>query len=262
MDFYLDFVAEDTGALNNVRRRALTLGQYRTVIDPDAADPATREAFQLAAQAATAVFSAAIGAEGQQIEAVIGRPRHFAATGPTDSAHAGAWPTAMWLAVAVRDDTLIQQLAAVPAEVLRASGVEHDTYLYPWIETVQAFLTDREVTPEMFLPAMDGTDPDTAQFTPPEAMLRLIYPPIRMFYYVLRRDTEKFTTALVEALERHRQYWTADDRAGDPSGFIAPAPLAIAILARKVGMSFDVQSEYLPATLLAGVRPGPVSTLE
>lgn len=154
-----------------------------------------------------------------------------------------------------RDNAVIQQLAAVPLDVLRASGVEHDAYLMPWVETLQAFLAHREVTPEMFVPAMDGTDPDTARFTPPSAMLQLVYPPIRMFYYVLRRDTEKFTEAYVAALERHRAFWTAEGREDDPSGFLALAPLAVAVLARTVGMTFDVRSDYAPANLLSGAVP-------
>ncbi len=253
--FYFDYLAQDTGVLANIVRRELMLGQYRSVVDPDTEDPDTWGDLELAAQAAAAAFTAACAPEGQEVEAVIGRPRRFAATGPTSHTGPAAWLTAAWLAVIQRDDVLIQQLAAVPLDVLRASGIEYDAYLYPWVETLQTFLAHREVTPEMFLPAMDGTDPDTARFTPAEVMLQLVYPPIRMFYYVLRRDSKKFAEAFVSALERHREYWTAEDRATDPDGFLALAPLAVAVLARSVGMTFDVQSGYTPATLLAGLRP-------
>ncbi|WP_312872066.1 immunity 49 family protein [Amycolatopsis dendrobii] len=253
--FYFDYLAQDTSALANVVRRELMLAQYRTVVDPDAEDPDTWGDLGLAAQAAAAAFTAACAPEGQEVEAVVGRPRRFAATGPTSRTGPAAWLTAAWLAVIQRDDVLIQQLASVPLDVLRASGIEYDAYMYPWVETLQAFLAHREVTPEMFLPAMDGTDPDTARFTPPAAMLQLVYPPIRMFYYVLRRDSEKFAEAFVSALERHREYWTAEDRATDPDGFLALAALAVAVLARSVGMTFDVQSGYTPANLLAGILP-------
>lgn len=253
--FYYDLITQDTAALTNVARRRLTLGQYRSVVDPHGSDPDTWEDLGLAAQAAAAVFAAASAPAGQEVEAVIGRPKRFAATGPAEDAHPGMWLTAIWLAVIQRDNTLIQQLAAVPLDVLRGSGVEHDAYMYPWVETLQTFLAHREVTAEMFLAAMDGTDPETARFTPPAAMLQLVYPPIRMFYHVLRRDSEKFADAFVAALERHRAFWTAEDRADDPGGFLALAPLAVAVLARSVGMSFDVRSDYAPADLLAGRSP-------
>jgi len=49
----------------------------------------------------------------------------------------------------------------------------------------------RAISPEMFIPAIDGTDPDQARITPPDAMLQVVYPPILMFYQVLRRDADK-----------------------------------------------------------------------
>jgi hypothetical protein len=76
-----------------------------------------------------------------------------------------------------------------------------------------------------------------------------------MFYYVLRRDEEKFNKALEKALIAHRDWWTAEDRADDPQGFVALEPLGIAVLARSVGMNVEVSSEYLPENLLRGVRP-------
>ncbi|HEY3709939.1 MAG TPA: immunity 49 family protein [Amycolatopsis sp.] len=251
--FYLDYVEKDTAALANVLRRELMLTQYRSVVDPDAADPDTWDAVGTAAQAAAAMFTAA-GTNGE-VEAVVGRPMRFAGTGPNERADPGAWLTAAWLAVVTRDDTLIQQLASVPLELLRASGVEHDAYMYPWVETLQTFLSHGEVTPELFLPAMDGTDPDTARFTPPDAMMRLVYPPIRMFYYLLRRDSAKFADAYTDALEQHRAYWTAGGNEVQPDGFIAFAPLAIAVLARSAGMTVDVRSGYAPSNLLLGIRP-------
>lgn len=251
--FYLDYVEKDTAALANVLRRELMLTQYRSVVDPDAADPDTWDAVGTAAQAAAAIFTAA--GTNAEVEAVVGRPMRFAGTGPNERADPGAWLTAAWLAVVTRDDTLIQQLASVPLELLRASGVEHDAYMYPWVETLQTFLSHGEVTPELFLPAMDGTDPDTARFTPPDAMMRLVYPPIRMFYYLLRRDSAKFAEAYTDALEQHRAYWTAGGNEVQPDGFVAFAPLAIAVLARSAGMTVDVRSGYAPLNLLLGIRP-------
>jgi hypothetical protein len=251
--FYIDYVETDPSALNNVLRRALTLLRYRSVVDPAAADPETWRDLRTAAEAGTAIFTAATG-EGE-VEAVVTRPLRFAATGPTPAADAGTWLTAAWLAVVDRNDDLIQRLCAVPLDLLRASG-EYDAYMGPWLETVQNFLAHREVPAELFGAAMDGTDPDAVRITPRRAMLQLVYPPIEMFYYLLRRDDEKFNTSLVRALEQHRSYWTSDEElADDPDGFLALAPLAIAVLARSAGMNVDVESEYLPANFLLGVRP-------
>jgi hypothetical protein len=250
----VDRLENGRGTLKNVLHQALELLRYRTGVDPSAAEPETWRDLRTAAQAATALFAAATG-DGE-IEAEVTRPMRLPATGPTIAANAGHWLTGAWLAVIDRNDELIQRLCAVPLDTLRASGAEHDDYMYPWVETVQAFLAHREVTPEMFRAAMDGTDPDTARITPRRIMLQLVYPPIKMFYYLLRRDEEKFTAATVSALDDHRSYWTGDEgSAEDPDGFLALAPLAVAVLARSAGMPVDVASDYLPSNFLLGIRP-------
>lgn len=119
---YYNDIEQDTGALSDVARGALMLGQYRTVVDPDAKDPDTWSDLSLAAQAAATAFTAASAPAGQEVEARIGRPRRFAATGPTERTGPGAWLTAAWLAVLQRDAALIDQLVAVPLDVLRASA--------------------------------------------------------------------------------------------------------------------------------------------
>jgi hypothetical protein len=179
----------------------------------------------------------------------------FTGLGPTTATDAGFWREAAWLAVVDRDERRVRELCDVPLDTLRATGVEYDAYMYPWIESVRAFLRREDVPPDMFIPAMDGTDPDQARITPRGAMLQLVYPPVLMFYYLLRRDEDKFNDALEQALTWHRTWWTAEDRADDPDGFIALQPLGIVVLAQSVGMRVEVSSEYLPENLLHGVRP-------
>ncbi|MEU7787879.1 immunity 49 family protein [Amycolatopsis sp. NPDC049159] len=252
---FLDRVGKNAAALKNLQQTTLMLTQWRTVVDPVAGQLETWEDLRIAAQAATAVFTAADTGEGQPVEAVVAKPVRFAATGPTSAANPGAWLNAAWLAVIDRNDDLIQRLCAVSPETLRAAGTEHDAYLDPWVETVRTFLAHREVTPELFGAAMDGTDPDNARVTPPQVMLQLVYPPIKTFYYLLRRDQAQFTSALTDTVRQHRTFWSADGLADSPDGFLALAPLAIAVLARSVGISVDVDSEYLPRNFVDGIRP-------
>jgi hypothetical protein len=255
ISFYIDYIEQDPAALKNVLGRALVLTQYESVLDPTASEAQTWEDLRTSAQAATAIFTAAAADEGE-IEAVVAKPSRFKATGPVSYANAGAWLSAAWLAIVNREDELIQRLCSIPEETLRASGVEHDAYVYPWVQTVRNFLTNQEITPDLFTTVMDGTDPDAAGITPPRVMAQIVYPPVEMFYFLLRRDSEKFNVSLVRALEQHRKYWTSDeDLVDEPDGFIAFAPLAIAVLARSVGMTVDVESEYLPSNFLQGTRP-------
>lgn len=255
ISFYIDYVEEDPAALKNVLSRALVLTQYESVLDPAAAEAQTWEDLRTSAQAATAIFSAA-AVSGGEIEAVVAKPSRFKATGPVSYANAGAWLSAAWLAIVNREDELVHRLCSIPEETLRASGVEHDAYVYPWVQVVRNFLTNQEITPGLFTTVMDGTDPDTAVITPPRVMAQIVYPPVEMFYFLLRRDAEKFNVSLARALEQHRKYWTSDeDLAEEPAGFIAFAPLAIAVLAESAGLAVEVESEYLPSNFLRGTRP-------
>ena len=249
LDFWLDNVEEHPETLYNVYSRAISIGQYQCVVDPEGA----REWFRLAGQALAAMYAGA-RSPGEPVTAVVQRPLRFTGPGPTTRTNAGLWRSAAWLAVIDRDDDRIRQVCGVDDDTLRAAGVEHDAFMYPWVASVRAFLRREEVTPEMFIPAIDGTDPEQASNTPPDAMLRVVYPPILMFYQVLRRDTDKFNAALEEALLQHRKWWTAaPDRADEPDGFVALEPLGVAVLALTVGMPVTVTSDYLPEPLLRGV---------
>lgn len=106
---------------------------------------------------------------------------------------------------------------------------------------MRTYLLGEPVTPAMFMPAMDGTHPDLSPGTPPDAVLLLNYPPIRLFYYLFRGLAEKFNP----------------ERVDDPDGFIALAPLAMAVLAQRAGLPVEVPSPYLPENLLRDVRPRP-----
>ncbi|AXB44737.1 immunity 49 family protein [Amycolatopsis albispora] len=256
MGFYVDYVEKDAAALKNVLGRALTLTRYGSVLDPAAAEARTWTDLRTAAQAATAVFSAAAGSG--ELEAVVTKPLRFKATGPVSYANAGAWLSAVWLAIVNREDELVQRLCAIDEETLRASGAVHDTYVQPWVRTVRNFLTGQEIPPALLAAALDGTDPDTARVAPPRALAQLSYPPVEMFHHLLRRDSAKFNASLARALEQHRKYWTAaPDLADDPEGFIAFAPLAVAVLARSAGLPVEVESPYLPSNFLSGRRVQP-----
>lgn len=64
------------------------------------------------------------------------------------------------------------------------------------------------------------------------------------------------TASTVRVLDQHRQFWGRNEQvAAEPDGFLALAPLAVAVLARSVGTPVDVESEYLPKSFPLGIRP-------
>ncbi|MER8092846.1 immunity 49 family protein [Streptomyces goshikiensis] len=238
------------------RYDALTLtlaaAKWHCLADPVADRFTTWEAWILAMQAGSTLFAAgrAEGAVTCRI-GVNGEERELPATGPQEYLHAGNWITSFYLAAICRENDRVQQLVQVPLDFLRASGAEFDDYLYAWIETIQNHWFGRQETWETLVRAVDGTDPANVRIAGKELMLKILYPPINLFYRYVTRDNTLFNEALVEALTWHKEYWTANDaRSRSGEGLVALGPLAIACMARDAGMPIEVESEYLPKELL------------
>ncbi|WP_405016619.1 immunity 49 family protein [Kitasatospora sp. NBC_00070] len=229
---------------------ALILARKLGVLDPEAEELGTWNAYVRAMQASSGIFAAAT-ADGS-VECRIGREaRQIPATGPKFYTDAGAWLDAFWLAVICRERTRLDMLSAVPVDVLRGSGAVFDEYVYAWVEALQAYWRRTPDLTEKLLAAIDGTDPDVARVADREVLLKLLYPPLAAFYQFLRRDQEKFDAALLQGLELHREFWSADEeRAGDPDGFVSLPLLGIACLAYDNDVPVAVESGYLPKHLL------------
>ncbi|MFF4159447.1 immunity 49 family protein [Streptomyces sp. NPDC001678] len=229
--------------------------------DPRAAKLPTWEAFVSAMQVSSALFAAATSNE-ETIERRIGHePRTIRATGPTSATDAGTWIAAFFLAVICREQDRMTELAKVPISLMRASGAEYDEYIYAWVDTLQTWwLQGGDIGPKL-LAAMNGTDPEVARIADREAMLRLIYPPINLFYRYVLRDHDSFNAELANAVKWHKDYWTKDEgRAIDCAGWVAFEPLAIACMAYDAGFPIEVESEYLPKHLLVRSRVGELDT--
>ncbi|MFD7016324.1 immunity 49 family protein [Streptomyces sp. NPDC059928] len=232
--------------------KALTTARVHALHDPTANAVESWEAWVAAMQTGSALFAAVTAPEGSTVECLIAhKPRTIPAIPPAHFSDAGTWLEAFWLAVICRDQNRMNQLTAVPVELLRASGAEFEEYIYPWVEAVQAYWMQRPELGEKLVAAFDGTSPDALRFVDRELMLKILYPPLNVFYRFITGDEEKFSAALTQAVELHHEYWTADEeRREDLDGAVALAPLALACLAHDAGMPITVESEYLPENLL------------
>lgn len=63
------------------------------------------------------------------------------------------------------------------------------------MRSVRTYLRGEHVTPAMFTPAMDGTDPDQSSDVPADAVLMLNYPPVELFYFLFRGLPDKFAAS-------------------------------------------------------------------
>ncbi|MFD8910705.1 immunity 49 family protein [Streptomyces sp. NPDC059575] len=230
---------------------SLTLLEARLIIDPQASELPTWEAAVTAMQVRQAAFAAAVRTEGVVRCRIVGEVRSIPATGPQFYANAGNWLSAFWLAIVCRDQVRMTELCEVPLEVLRASGVRGDEYVYSWIDVLQTYWLERPGLVEKLGSAIDNSFPEVATIAPRDLLQNVLYPPISLFCQFLRKDHGAFNVALTEALQLHRAYWTADDeRANDFAGVVSFSLLAITCLAHDAGFPIDVESDYLPKHLL------------
>ncbi|MFB6952245.1 immunity 49 family protein [Streptomyces niveus] len=242
---------------------ALSAAKWHCLQDPVAGDLRTWESWVLAMQVGSALFAAGTAQEGPVICRVgtLDEVRKLPATGPQDYLHAGNWLTAFYLALICRENERVNQLAQVPVEFLRASGVEFDEYVYTWIETLQNFWFGRAETWNTLVAAVNGTDPQRARIAGAELIVKIIYPSLELFQLYLRREQQALNEALVTALTWHKEYWTANEaRSVSGDGLVALAPLAIACMASDADMRIDVESEYLPKHLLRRAWVGEFAT--
>lgn len=256
-----DLTEELEDSVQNLARSATVFGlalnealmqvQARLVIDPKASEPPTWRATVSAMQVGSAAFAAAAVTEGTVECRIIDEMRSLPATGPQFYANAGNWLTAFWFAIICRDQDRMTQMCQVPLEILRASGAHGDEYVYDWVDTLQTYWLERPGLVEKLSAAIDNSYPEVATIASRDLLQNILYQPINLFYQFLRKDHAAFNAALVEALQLHKGYWTADEkRANDLGGSVALGPLAIACLAYDAGFPIDVESDYLPKYLL------------
>ncbi|SDC05907.1 Immunity protein 49 [Streptomyces prasinopilosus] len=231
---------------------ALHTAKLQCSLDPAAEKLETWEAWVMAMQVGSALFASATAPEGSAVECMIGHEvRTIPAVGITHFTDAGTWLEAFWLAVVCRDQARMTQLCQVPIETLRASGAVFEEYIYHWVDTLQTYWLERPGLGDKLTAAFDGTDPDRLRFLDRETMLKVLYPPINLFYRFIGQDPDQFNEALIQALQLHREYWTASEERRETSdGDIPLAILALTCLAHDAGRPVEVESEYLPEHLL------------
>jgi hypothetical protein len=225
--------------------------QARLAVNPDASGIDTWEAVVSAMQVGSAMFASASATEGTIQCRIDHELRTVPATGPQPYANAGNWLTALWFTIVCRDQNRMTQLCEVPLDLLRASGAEHDEYMYHWVDALQAYWLERPGLVEKLVAAIEGSYPGVARIAERDLLEKILYQPINLFHRFLRKDHDGFNQALVEALEFHKAYWTAnEERERSVEGYIALGPLAIACLAQDAGFPIEVESDYLPSELL------------
>ena len=254
---FIGLVSTSIDAVGSVMTYALSEAANRAVADPQAAEVETWHSVVVAMQAGSAIFTLGGRRAGEVEFDLRDQMVRAAATGPTMYSNAETWLKAMWLAMICRDRGRIDMLAAVPFELLNEFGTEYDNYVHEWVRAFQTYWRQDGELGEAVLRAMRATDPAALRFAGEEAVLRLHYPAIELFFLLSTRDDARFNESLARALDLHKRYWTAtEERSRNRNGFVAWPLLAMACLAVDLGVQIEVESDYLPKYLLEGERVG------
>ena len=223
----------------------------RLSLNPSGSRIESWEAMVTVMQVSSAMFVAADRTEGTVDCRIDHKIRVIPATGPQEYTHPGNWLTAFWHAIVCRDQQRMNQLCAFGLDKLRASEVMIDEFQYHWVDALQAYWLDRPGLVEKLTTTLHASHPDNARVAPRDLLDQQLYPPVNLFHRFIRRDHEGFNEALLEALEAHKAYWTADEgREESVSGLLALGPLAMACLAYDAGFPITVESDYLPKYFL------------
>lgn len=247
----IDSLEDSPRVFSQAMSASLTVALGRCYGDPDARDLETWEAYVVSMQVASALFDTVQADDGMVECRIDHKIRTIPALEVNHSSNAGSWISAFWLALICRDRDRAEALCRVPISLLRAAGAEFDEYVYDWVDSLQTYWLLRPGLVGKLTATIEGTHTEVARIAGRELMTRILYHPINLFHRYLREDHVGFNEALAQALEMHKEYWSANDqRAGDPTGFVALGPLAIASLAYDAGFPVEVESEYLPRCLL------------
>jgi hypothetical protein len=223
----------------------------RCCVDPRAEALETWEAVVTAMQVESALFEATSVTEGTVRCRIAHEVRALPALGRRTYADAGNWLRAFWLAVVCREQDRMTRLCEIPSHRLRTVEGAYDDYVHDWVDALQAYWLQRPDLVGKLAAAIQGSRPDRAIAAPRDLLRNVLYPPVSLFHRFLSRDEEGFHHALIEGLELHKAYWTADeDRAQDPSGTVPLALLALTCLAYDGGIPIEIESGCLPKRLV------------
>ncbi|MFJ2898923.1 immunity 49 family protein [Streptomyces sp. NPDC087218] len=247
-DRWIDGLEADSTGLGEAFGTCITLAKAHCLLNPRGSLFPTWNAWVNAMQLGSAVFAAATTAESHVQCRIAHKDRTLRAAGPQPYVGPSTWLTAFYFAVVCRERDRVTALCRVPMSLLRENGAPYKEFDYVWIDALQTYWLGGDDLGSKLVAAIGGADSDTS--ADQEMVSKILYPPMEMFHRVVRNDHAGFNRALAAALQWHKEYWSHEDRAGLIPGLVALAPLAMACFAHDAGIPVEVESEYLPATLL------------
>jgi hypothetical protein len=250
----LAYVTKKPENLGSLLRSAINYAGYLSVLEPNSIE--LKRALRIAAYTAKAIFLLADRSITEEYDLGVGEGPLFSfpQTGPTSYSNCRTWETGFYLALACREEHILDSLIAKPTEIARQSGLISNEYSYLMIDALKSLYEPEVPLEEVYrklTAALDATEPSQIEELTIDAMLNLVVPAMEMIFRLLEGDSQAFNAALEKALNLHKKHFGSDEKmSGDPRGFIAIAPLGIACYAYDAGFPIEVESDYIPKCIL------------
>lgn len=178
--------------------------------------------------------------KGERFE-VIARPN-------TAYSNTYYWQLYFYCALISRDRKAIDELIAVPEEVLRSSEIVYDEVDFAIVRFLKGLYQDVELAP-LLLEALKLTAHELNDKERLDYLDYIKLPELELYMRIFSNENERFNIALEEALESHKKFWKKDPN--DPEGWISFPILCACIIAYESrDFKIEVESDYLPMWLV------------
>jgi hypothetical protein len=239
----------DPKNLSMLMSEAVCLIAAGCVVEPESGR--IPEALELAAQAGVALFAAAAASPAAPVTVPLGPGDPATYTSPPDesSVTVDKWIRAFYLNALCRDVAALDALCRISPDSLRGSTTKNPEYRYLYMQGLQEFRAGNRGVHGTLIAALEATDPDRPDVYDDDWTLYLDVPQLEVLIYAIAGDAQ-FGPALAKAVEEHKKYWSkTKDRRRDYKGFIGLELTALCSFARERGLSWEVESPYLPVHL-------------
>ncbi|MBZ0231458.1 MAG: immunity 49 family protein [Deltaproteobacteria bacterium] len=159
------------------------------------------------------------------------------------------WRWGMLAAAAARNHAAIDALASVRPEHLATVGRPAPSWFASEATALAATFRRDANAGDLLAAAMKAADPAKVPAQSKNWVLDIVAGELELAFRVVSNDAAAFDGMMSEALDRHHHYYGSDGK-NDTQGQIALAPLAIACLARDLGLRTSVVSDYTPSWII------------
>jgi hypothetical protein len=249
LPLFLDGAKREPKNLHLLSETALTAVACGCAVEPDSQE--IPKALDVAAQATAGLFVAVNANPSAPVTLRLGEGEPVTYTSPPDESTVTVdeWISAFYLNALCRDVAALAALCRTSPDSLRASTTKNPEYRYLYMQGLQEFRAGNRGVHETLIAALEATDPDRPDVYDDDWALYLDVPQLEVLMYAIGRDAQ-FGPALAKAVEEHKKYWSkTKDRRRDYDGFVCLELTALCPFARERGLTWEVESPYLPTHL-------------